>query len=302
MNRLFLKRLIVPAVLVGISLLLGASPPPAQVPREGKATAIAELDSILKELAEYCRRLEYAAFDFVCLEEIRETIDPALDVNRPRKTLRDWAYWDYRRWMSRSGKIIGKIKNTYLYDYQCIRAKGEIHEARTLLKENGREKMEPNAELKTAVVVYGNALFGPVGFFGKRFRPQYDYRIVGEGRIDKRSVLIIDATPKPDAIDTRNLYGKAWVDAGTLDILKIEWSESRIGRYDIFERRGKLYERTPRLTVSSEFKAEKNGIRFPSSLVIEEAYLNDRDRAAVRSLTTVVYRAFRFFTVEVEIR
>ena len=294
--------MIVLAALAGMSVLLKAPPLSTKVPSERQTAAVVDLDSVLKRLADYCLRLENAAFDFVCLEEIRETIDPALDVNRPRKTLKDWAYWDYRRWKSGSGKIPRKIKNVYLYDYQCIRAKGKIHEARTLLRENGKEKKEPNAELKTAVVVYGNALLGPVGFFGKRFQSQYDYQIAGQERIDGRPVLILEATPRAGARETRNLYGKAWVDVGTLDILKIEWSESRIGRYDIFERRGTLYERTPRLTVSSEFKAEKNGIRFPSSLSIEEAYLNNRGRATIRSLTTVVYKDFRFFTVEVEVR
>jgi hypothetical protein len=46
----------------------------------------------------------------------------------------------------------------------------------------------------------------------------------------------------------------------------------------------------------------KNGIRFPSRLFVEEAYISAWGRAFVRSETAVVYRNFRFFTVEVEIR
>ncbi len=205
MNRLFVRRMIVLAVLAGMIVLLQASPLSTQVPSKRQTAAVADLDSILERLADYCLRLENAAFDFVCLEEIRETIDPALDVNRPRKTLKDWAYWDYRRWKSGSGKILRKIKNVYLYDYQCIRINSEMREARMLLKENGREKKEPNAELKTAVVVYGNALFGPVGFFGKRFQSQYDYRIVGEERNDRRPVLT--STRRPNRmLQTRGTY------------------------------------------------------------------------------------------------
>lgn len=177
-----------------------------------------------------------------------------------------------------------------------------MQETRTLLKESSRKKNEPNAQLKTAVVVYGNALLWPVGLFGERFQSHYNYRIAGEGMIEGRPVIVIEATPRPGAPETRSLYGKAWLDAEALDILKIEWSESRIGRYEIFMKRGEHYKRTPRLRVRSELKAEKNGIRFPSSLFVEEAYLNERGRAFVRSLTTVVYRDFKFFSVEVEIR
>jgi hypothetical protein len=302
MSRLSLRSMIVLAVLAGMGVFLKASPLSVQAPTTKQTASLVDLDSILKKLADYCLRLENAAFDFVCLEEIKETINPALDVNRPRETLKDWAYWDYQGWKSGTPKPLRKIKNVYLYDYQCIRANREMHEMRMLLEENGKKKKEPNALLKTAVVVYGNALLGPVGLFGKRFQSRYDYKSGGKEMIDGRPVFVIDVMPRAGVPETRSLYGKAWIDKETLDILKIEWSERHIGRYEIFTKRGELYKRTPRLTVRSEFKAEKNGIRFPSSLFIEEAYLNNKSRAAVRSITTVAYKDFRFFTVEVEIR
>jgi len=59
---------------------------------------------------------------------------------------------------------------------------------------------------------------------------------------------------------------------------------------------------TPRITLTSEFAVEKNGLRFPSRLVAEEAYLNDRGRTFVRSTTAVAYKDFKFFTVEVDVR
>jgi hypothetical protein len=288
------------AAWVGSAIFLGASPLPSQVPPNSQAASTLDLGSILKKLADYCLRLENAAFDFVCLEEIKERIDPTLDQKRPRESLKDWAFWDLARWNSSAPVMFKKINNSYLYDYQCVRANRQIRETRTLLKEGSRRTREPNAQLKTAVVVYGYALLWPVGLFGERFQSHYDYKIAGEEMADGKPLVIIDATPEPGVPETRSLYGKVWVDKQTLDILKIEWSEKHIGRYEIFTKRGELYKRTPRLRVCSEFAAEKNGIRFPSSMFIEEAYLNDRGRAFVRSLTTVVYKDFKFFTVEVE--
>ena len=130
----------------------------------------------------------------------------------------------------------------------------------------------PNAELQTSIVVYGTALLAPVGLFGERFQPGYDFTIAGEERIGNTKVVVVDAKPKPGTPPARNLYGKAWIDPATGDILKIEWSEGRVGNFDVFARRGERYKRTPRLSIRSEFSAEKNGIRFPSRLSIEETY------------------------------
>lgn len=261
-----------------------------------------DLDVLLGKTADYCRKLEMSILYFVCLEEIQETIDPTLDVLKANYFFgaNDWR-WALGDWVTASRQP-KKIKNSYLYDYQCVRSGQAIRETRTLLKENGKKMNVPNAALKTSIVVYGTVLMGPVGLLGERFQPHYDFSVIGQDKIGKRPVVVVDAKPKPDAPETTNLYGKAWIDPATADILKIEWSESRVGRREIFDQRGERYKRKPRLTILSEFRTEKNGIRFPTSLFIEEAYLNEKGKAFVRSKTEVVYKDFRFFTVEVEYR
>jgi hypothetical protein len=258
-----------------------------------------DLEAMLKKAADYCQKLENSALYFVCREEIQETIDPTLDINPNRISGFDWIWTSGGRIM-----VAGqprRIKKSYVHDYQCIRSGGVIRETRTLLKEDGKSKHEPNATLKTSVVVFGTVLMGPVGLFGERFQPDYDYSITGQDKVGKQPVVIVDARPKSGAPETGNLYGKAWVDPATADILKIEWNDSRVGRYEIFKKRGEQYNRTPRLIIRSEFRAEKNGIRFPSHLSVEEAYLSESGRAFIRSKTDVTYKDFRFFTVEVEI-
>jgi hypothetical protein len=263
------------------------------------------LEAILEKAGEYCRKLEGSAFDFVCREEISESIDPSLDV-RVKET-GPTVVTDMPGSTRYSGptlviRSVRKIKRSYVYDYQCVRAGRTIREVRTQLKENGKKKVVPNADLGTSVVVFGNALLGPVGTFGERFRGSYDFSVAGEDKIDKTRVLIVDAKPKPGAPPTRNLYGKAWVDPKTADILRIEWSENRVGHFDIFEERGRKFGRTPRLVIRSDFSAEKNGIRFPSQLYVEEAYLKESGKAFIRSKTEVVYTDFKFFSVEYDVR
>jgi hypothetical protein len=143
---------------------------------------------------------------------------------------------------------------------------------------------------------------GPVGLFGERVQILYDYKISGQDKIGKRPVVIVDSEPRAPDSEAKNLYGKAWIDADTCDILKIEWSEKRVGNYDIFEKRGEKFNRKPRITLRTEFSVEKNGIRFPSKLSLEEAYLTERGRVFVRSETNVAYKDFKFFSVEVEVK
>jgi hypothetical protein len=299
--------------LVLSSILPGASSPadpsPQQAPAPSSApAAVPKLADVLAKAAEYCRKLESSAFDFVCREEIKETIDPKLDskVARPIVEPGSTNYLP----PSASNYIgptlvfstVNKIKRSFVYDYQCIRAGRSIREARTQLEENGKKKVRANAELQTSVVVFGTALLGPVGLFGERFQPDYTFTFAGKDKVGKVDVIVLDAAPKPGTPPTRNLYGQAWVDPATGNILKIEWSESRVGRFDVFQKRGEKFKRTPRLTIRSEFSAEKNGIRFPSHLYVEEAYLNDKGKAFIRSKTDVVYKDFKFFAVEYEIR
>ena len=259
-----------------------------------------QLPALLVKVAEYCRKLESSAFDFVCREEISERIDPFLDVAKG-------ALLPIPEWTSYKGptftiSTVNKVKHKFVYDYQCVRAGRTIREMRTQLEENGKKKVVPNAELQTSIVVFSTTLLGPVGLFGKRFQPDYDFALVGEEKIGKTNVFVIDARPKAGAPPSRNLYGKAWIDPATGFILKIEWSESRVGRFDVFEKRGRLYNRTPRLVIRSEFSAEKNGIRFPSRLSVEEAYLKKSGKAFIRSRTEVVYKDFKFFTVSYDVR
>jgi hypothetical protein len=263
------------------------------------------LEAILEKAAAYCDKLERSAFDFVCREEIAEAIDPTLDaaVTRSRPPERA-VYLGATKYTGPTIVVrnVRKIKHSYVYDYQCVRAGRTIREVRTLLRENGKKKVVPNADLATSIIVFGNALLGPVGLFGERFRGSYDFAVAGEERIDKVRALVVDATPRPGAPPTRNLYGKAWIDPATGDIRRIEWSENRVGHYGIFEERGKLFGRKPRLVIRSDFSAEKNGIRFPSRLVVEEAYLKGSGKAFVRSRTEVVYTGFKFFSVEYDVR
>jgi hypothetical protein len=257
------------------------------------------LDDILEREAEYCLRLEQAALNFVCLENITEKINRSKDIKLNQSASVDlttdgtWA-------RSEAGIPSSKVKRTFLYDFQYVREGKGIKETRTLLRENGQVKKEENAILKTSNFVYRNALLGPVAIFGRQWHDVYDYKAAGERRLGDRLCIVIDVSPKSPEANFGFLFGRAFIEKTTLEILKIEWSEQRIGNYEVFEKRGERYGMKPHISMTSEFEVEKSGIRFPSRHFIEEAYLNKKGKKFVRSETSVAYTDFRFFTVTVE--
>ena len=303
------------AMIAGLALtLLSPSFAPAEAAssqepsRSVAPPAPPPLDVLLAKAAEYCRKLESSAFDLACREEIRETIDPKLDTSqkavRPAPGSTNDLGPGAPSYLGPTLVIstVRKVRRSFVYDDRCVRAGRTIREVRTQLEENGKKRIVPNATLRTSLAAFGAAFLGPVGFFGTHVQPGYDFAVAGRDRIGDVPVVIIDVESKPGAPDTRNLSGRAWVDPATGEILKIERTDSRVGRFDVFEKRGQLFKRTPRLVELSEFGTGKNGIRFPSRLYFEEAYLKGSGKAFIRSKTEAVYRDFQFFKVEFEVR
>ncbi len=267
---------------------------PAFPQKRGMGDSV-DMAFLLARTAEYCRKLQGAILDYFCHEDVEDVYDPLLDELKPFEMALDWT-----RIPPGAGQP-AKRKSAFSYDYQYIRSGAAITEQRRLLKANGASKNVPDAPLLTSAVVYGNALLTPTGLFDERFQDRYSYVPIGRDRIERKNLVVIEIKPNDGAAETPCLFGKAWLDPETADIWRIEWRDRRVGSWDVFEARGKRFLRQPRLTMKSDFTAEKNGIRFPSRLTIEEAYVGSSGRGFVRSLIKVAYTGFVFFTVDVQV-
>lgn len=293
-------------VLLSIRAVAGVPAPGPRLPQrppqkiETAAPASAELGRLLAKAAEYCRRLDSSAFDLAGREEIRETIDPKLDRSPAAPPSGSGAAPFLGPTLTIS--TVRKIKRSFVYDYRCVRAGRTLREVRNQLEENGKSKVVPDAELQISVDVFGSALLGPVGLFGERAQPGYDFSTAGRERIGSVDAVIIEAKPRPGVRAGRCLRGQAWVDPASGGILRIEWSESRAGRFDVFVRRGEIFKRTPRLTFRAELSVERNGIRFPGRVSVEEAYLKDSGKPFVRSTTEAVYEDLKLSAVTFDVR
>ncbi len=229
------------------------------------------LSQILEKAAKYCKRLDQVALHFVCNEEIEERIY-------------------YGRFFK---------KSTFVYDYQLIRKKNNIQEQRILLEETGERKFEENAELKTRRFTHKYVIFGPIGLLAESQQQRHDYEIKREEKYKGDKCCVIEVVPKADT-KTDGLFGKAWVRKDDCGVMKIEWSQESMGNIEKIEEDASRLGAKPKITFTSEYAFEKNGIRFPSRYTVKEEYV--RQTRVKISETTVVYKDYKFFIVETEVK
>jgi len=242
--------------------------------------------TILGKVREYCHRLEKGAYDFICMEEISEKID-----------------------LSRSSSYRLGESSKYVYDYQLIKKGGEIKENRILLEKNGYKVHEENAPLETKVFRHQFVLLRTADLFNEFSASLNDYSLIGEDILYGEEAIVLEAVPKP-SYEQRFLYGtepsyllgRIWIKKKDYSILKIIWNPKVIRDFKNIEELAKEYKAEPRVTIITEYAVEKNGIRFPSRLYVEEAYINKAGKKFIRSQTEILYNNYQFFTVETEVK
>ena len=261
-----------------------------------------QLALILRSAREYCAKLERAALDFVCLEEVGEKLDLSRD---DRKVLeREAAIRDHMR----PGDVRGlqsrlkirrnpKFDNIYLYDYQFIRREGKIEEKRVLLEMNGKKASPEMPRQQLSAFSYSDILLAPIRLLDEEFEPYYFYRLVGRDVIAGTDAWILEVTPRVAGV-SRYLGGKIWLKRDDSSVLRIEWDPTTFGHFERIQARAESYAATPEVRSYTEFAVEKNGLRFPSADFTEEAYRSERGKLFVRARTSVTYRDHKFFTVE----
>ena len=247
------------------------------------STQQAELEAVLKNCADYCKKLEHSSLYFVCTEEIIERI------------------YYFLRPTSIGLRPTGLFKkNTFIYDYQLIRKDNKIIEKRNLIRENGKKKDEKDASLKTEMFEHKYVVFGPIGLLSEAWQRHHEYRILKEEKIRDEKAIIVEAVPHSGQ-ELEHLFGKAWIRKDDFSILKIEWYQRSMGNFEKIEEFAKELNAEPQITFISEYAFEKNGIRFPSKYFVKEEYIHPYRRNIRRSETTVTYRDYKFFTVETSV-
>lgn len=304
------KKLLVFGIL--LSTLAGALG--AQEPQAPAADDPFQLALVLKSAREYCRRLEAAALDFICTEEVAEQVDLSRDSHEaPVQQAPDLStqgsgvtgsggfsgHMSSSRPISFNPKAGQKTDHEVLYDYQFVRRRGKVKENRILLERDGR-KVAPDTPVPANWAFnYSDILLAPVQLLDDRFSEYYAYRLLGKETIDGTEAWVLEVRPRLTGV-TSYLGAKLWLETGDASVLRIEWDPSTFGNYEAILARAKAYKAEPAPRSVSEFGVEKNGLRFPSADITEEAYRGSDGKLFVRARTNITYKNHKFFTVETE--
>jgi len=250
-------------------------------------------ERLLAAAADYCRRLQDAALNFICKEEVRERLSRTL---LPQAAiLQDTSPFEQGRvGLGGSARV-----SEWTYDYQLVRREKQAEETRILLQENGKDKHEEKAKLATVRFDHSNVILGPVGILGDAAQRLHAYGIVKELEMDGEAVVVLDARPKGDS--PSSLFGKAWVRRRDGAVLKIEWEPASMGNYEMIASFARLNNARPKINFTSEYTFEKNGLRFPSQYGVTEAYIMG-GRNLILSKTEVAYKDYKFFLVRTEVK
>jgi hypothetical protein len=257
------------------------------------------LPEILEKTAAYCRTFGNATLNYVCLEDVTET-----------------TYYPYRKIPWSFGDVRAFIDKSHLvYDYQLVKQGLETTERRALLEENGKKSNIPDAPLKVKRFKYRYIILGPM-LLNEYWQQFHDYRIIGTDKVDKEPCLIIEVVPKASVgtgeglaveavpglpVKPGHLYGKIWVSEHDSRVWKLEWDQRSIDNYEAVEEMAKTLKAKPHFEFVMEYAFDHKGIRFPSRYVLSEDYVKASTVRFTRSVLTVVFKNYKFFTVETEV-
>jgi hypothetical protein len=230
------------------------------------------LGKILEKAAFYCRKMDRAALDFVCFEEVTEMTNRHTERNE-----------------------------VFLYDYQFVRKGEETKEQRNLIAINGRKIRPARPPVQPAAFRYKNVFFGPIGLLSETWQAYHDFRIAGEEKVFGETAVVIEATPNAEEREPHP-YGRIWIREKDGSVLKIVWDQRSLGNFGEIEEWAKENEAEPLITAYSEYRYEKNGLRFPSLNYTEQAYIRKDGTKFTNARISVVYKGYKFFVVETQVK
>ncbi|MEN8223400.1 MAG: hypothetical protein ABFR36_09100 [Acidobacteriota bacterium] len=270
-----------------------------------------ELKKTLLGAADYCERLENAAFHFICKEDIEEKLQ---FIRRARSVKRE-TYNPQTGVMIRTREPgspnrksrVQKFKQRFIYDYQLIIDKGKATEQRKIIKGKRKDKKGAAGSLRVESFLSKKIVLVPTSFLGIVNQGRYKFRFVKRDTIDKVKTDLIEVFPKK-LDQTDSIYGKVWIDIEDNSILRIEVNPLSIGGLTSLMKLASDLGSILDVKCTINFGLKRNGIRFPTQVRIRELYHGGdflkrvmRMPSWEKSRTTYRYRDYKFFEVDTEV-
>jgi hypothetical protein len=254
-----------------------------------------ELKSLLHRAAAYFSRLEEMSIQYFCRESIRETIYP---IPAQYKGYFIFKTGPENLWVKLH---FGNVRaSAYEYDYQVVRrGRAGVKERRNLLRENGVEKHLEDVRLATRIFNFDTMVLGPM-IFDPANQGQYTFRVLGREQALGREADVVESRPGSTGAEEM-AWGKYWIDVADGSFLRMNFSQTSIRNFATIEKKAEALQSTPQIGILLECGAERAGVRFPTRILIEEAYVHQDGTRFVLSTLEVAYRDYRFFGVDVKV-
>ena len=242
-----------------------------------------KLKKILKGVGKYCEELEAESIYFFCREKITEDI--------------------YKQFLTK------KRKHYYTYSYQLIEKNKTFKETRKLIRKGGDARRRALRNKKprwgSPETIFKKIIFGPLGILDYNWQPYYNYKIIGEEKLNKHKVTIVECIPKyplkrNSAMKENLLFGKVWIKSDDFKVLKIEWEPISVGYANDFIKFSPHNRKGIQSSLSTEYMFERNGIRYPTKGLYSEYVLNKNGKQQMMLSLSANYKNFKFFSVGTE--
>lgn len=259
-----------------------------------------DITAVVESARKYCAKMDKAALDFICLERIKE------ESNTRRGPIGTAIGGGVNAWGQSTGLKTKAAPpesfNTVVsqYNYMYVRRGGSVTEKRDLLKRSGEEIEQKDAPLTTRHFKFNDVFFGPSMLLGEAAAAEHDYTFVENDKIKRDPVVVVACNAKPEWVG-KTLTGKAWVRVKDGAVLRISWDPESFSGWKEVEAIAEDLKMNPAITSETEFGIERNGIRFPTRDRTEETYKKG-SMTFTRSMVTVTYDDYKFFTVGTEIQ
>jgi hypothetical protein len=267
-----------------------------------------ELQFLLDNAAAYCEKLKNSAFHFFCKEKIVESRCSLYSGVNISTEVSDRSVYTQRnvRPMGFFTDEVTEVK-TFTFSYRLLKSGTKIREEREWLSSKDNIPISRDHVVKPTTFFSQRAIFAPLTLLARERQDRYHFRFIRFDRRKGRSAAVIEVIPKyPDQENT--IYGNIWIDLEDYSVLKIEADPRSINGYQSLKKIEKQLTARLFLTLEIHFDKLRDGIRFPTDVLMLEKYKGGRyvstykgSKGWERNRTTFTYTDYRFFDVKVEV-
>lgn len=269
------------------------------------------LDEIMTGTARYCLKLGNRVFHYICKETVNEILFD-IDIKRagrdPKLDSSSETYLTGARVPPGRQAVIRKISNKYVNDYQIISNRGGVKEQRKLIKGKIKGHGSKRELLKLDAFITSNISLTPISLMGGDGQERFLYRFIKYEKIRGIKTAVIECFPK-DATNLKSVFGKLWIDLSDYSVIRMNINPISIGGYHHLLKLARYFQSRLTLNCQIDFFKKRNGIRFPTEVLISERYsggnvlLNVVGKVAwERSRTIIKFNDYKFFEVTTAVK